>query len=810
MNRFATFALAAVAVLTALADQPYTALQVVPSAFVLDHTDDAPGFVVLATRASGVVDDVTLQVQATLADPELITVLEHGARRQLRAQAAGTTTLRLQLGDLTASAPVQVISAAAAPLPQFSADVLPVLTHAGCNSGGCHGAAAGKNGFALSLFAYDPPTDFRMLTRELRGRRIDPSHPAGSLLLQKGTGAVPHQGGKKLVPGSEAHRLLLAWIGAGAPPDPDQAPQLVRIEAGPRELLLLAGSAMPLVVRAHYRDGSDRDVTAWTRWSSSDDGAATVDGDGIVTARGRGEAALLARFGGAAAMVQVQVLADDTPWTWPLPPTDDLVDRHIHHKLRRARQLPAARCSDEVFVRRVTFDLLALPPTPDEVRTFVADTAADKRERWIDALLQRPEFAAAEAMAWADTLLADAERMEPKGAALFADWLRTGIAEGRPFDTMVRELLTADGATFTQAAANYWLAADQPHLLAEHTAQNFLGLRLQCAQCHDHPFENWTMDDYYGFAAFFGHVAKKRGEDGNEQIVWDRRSGEVRNKRDGAIAPPRLLGGERVKLPAGVDRRAALADWLVAPGNPWFARNLANRAWARLFGRGLVEPADDVRLGNPPSHPELLQALAELLAHERFDLRALYRRLCNSATYQQARAADGAPASLYAGHQARRLPAEALLDAIGAVTGVPTRYPGLPAGTPATALPGGRTNVRFLDVFGRPARDSACTCDRRSEPTLGQALHLVNGDTMAQKIVHRDGHLQRALAAKTPAEVMLDELFVRAYARPPRSDERAHLLAIVTAAGADAKALAAAWQDVYWAVLNSREFLFQH
>jgi Protein of unknown function (DUF1553)/Protein of unknown function (DUF1549) len=809
MNRFVTSALAATSLAAALSAQQYTTLQVVPDAFTLDHVEDRPGFVVLAVRASGVVDDVTATAKATLADDGLAALQDDGPRRRLVARAAGATTLQLRLGDLTASAPVQVLAAPAPPV-QFTADVLPVLTHAGCNSGACHGAAAGKNGFGLSLFAYDPATDFRMLTRELRGRRLDPSHPEQSLLLQKGTGAVPHQGGKKLVPGGAGHARLLAWIGAGAPPDPEAAPQLQRLELGPRDLLLVSGSSMPLVVRAHYRDGSDRDVTAWTRWSSSDDSAAAVDAEGLVAARGGGEAALLARYGGLAAMVQVQVLADDAPWTWPLPPTDDLVDRHVHQKLRRARQLPAEPCSDTVFVRRVTFDLLALPPTPDEVRAFVADAAPDKRARLVDALLQRPEFAAAEAMAWADTLLADAERMEPKGAALLSAWLRDGIAAGRPFDAMVRELLTADGATFTHAAANYWLAADQPHLLAEHTAQNFLGLRLQCAQCHDHPFENWTMDDYYGFAAFFGHVTKKRAEDGNEQIVWDRRSGDVRNKRDGAIAPPRFLGGERANLPTAVDRRTALAEWLVAPGNPWFARNLANRVWARLFGRGLVDRFDDVRLGNPPSHPELLQALADLLVHERFDLRALYRRLCASSTYQQARAADGVPAALYAGHHARRLGAEALLDAIGAVTGVPTRYPGQPAGTPATALPGGRTNVRFLDVFGRPPRDSACTCDRRSEPTLGQALHLVNGDTMAQKIAHRDGHLQRALAAGTAAEVMLDELFVRAYARPPRSDERAHLLAVVTAAGDDAKTRTAAWQDVYWAVLNSHEFLFQH
>lgn len=784
------------------------AMRVFPAAVQLDDQDDLAGVLVLGTTSTGHQVDATARAELSLASPHIARLLRDGDRVRLAPVAAGATELLVRCGPHTTRVPVQVRGAGPR-MPGFRHDVLPVLTHAGCNAGGCHGAAAGKNGFGLSLFAYDPAADHRVLTRELRSRRVDVATPAQSLLLQKGSGQVPHQGGKRLPPDSDGYRRIAAWIGAGAPADPPETPPLARLELHPAEAVLLVGHAVPLQVVAHYGDGSDRDVTALVLWSSNDDGAVAVDAAGRATAKGRGEAVLLARFSGAVATARVQVLADDRPWTWPGVAGRNFVDDHVHRKLQRARVVPADVCSDEVFVRRAFLDLLGVLPTPAEAGDFVADVRPDRRERLVVALLARPEFAAAQAMLWAEVLRVDAERMEPKGAQRLSEWLTAAFAAGRPFDQVVVELLTATGATFAEAPANYWLAADQPHLLGEHTAQNFLGIRLQCAQCHDHPFERWTMDDYYGFAAFFAQVGRKRLEDGAEWLVWDRRGGEVRNPRNGAVAVPRVLGGAAAAVPAGVDRRAAVAAWLVAPDNPWFAANVANRVWARLFGRGLVEPVDDVRAGNPASHPELLQQLAELLVRERFDVRALYRAVCTSRTWQLARHPEDPPAALFAGNAVRRLSAEQLLDAIGAVTGVPTKYPGLPLGTPATAIAAGRTNVRFLDVFGRPARDSACTCDRRPEPTLGQALHLINGDTVAQKIAHRDGRLQRLLAADTAPAALLDELFLAAYARLPRFDESAHLLAAV-GDGSDAAATRAAWQDVFWAVLNSHEFLFQH
>jgi len=791
------------------AAQAPAALQILPPELQIDDASDTQRVVVLGQTATGVTVDVTGRVHWELADASLAEVRATAGTVRLAGRRDGETVLVAKLDGLQARATVRVRSSALQPPVSFTNEVLPILTRSGCNAGSCHGAAAGKNGFQLSLFAFDPERDHRMLTRDLRGRRIDLAQPDQSLILQKPGALVPHQGGKKLPVDGELHERVRAWIAGGAVNDRKAAATLLGIDLMPASAVALAGTVLPLQVRARYSDGSDRDVTALTLWSSSNDAAAACAGDGAVRLVGPGESAVLARFAGLAASAQVLVLADDAPFSWPDVAETGFVDRAVHDKLRRARVVPADVCSDEVFVRRVHLDLTGLLPAPDAVRTFLADPAADKRARLVDALLEAPQFAMVQAMHWAEVLRVDAERMEPKGAALLTQWLQRAFAERRPFDAMVRELLTAQGSNYASGPANFWLVAEQPNLLAEHVAQGFLGVRVQCAQCHDHPFESWTMNDYYGFAAFFAQLAKKRGEDGAEWLVWDRHSGEVRNKRDNGVSKPRHLGEAEATIPADQDRRAALAQWLTAADNSWFARNVANRLWAQLFGRGIVEPADDVRISNPPSHPELLQQLADLFVAEHFDVRPVVRAICTSRTYQLARHPHDAPGPLFAGNQVRRLSAEQLLDAIGAVTGVPTKYPGVPQGGSAAQIASGRTDVRFLEVFGRPSRESACTCERHQEPTLGQTLHLINGDTIAGKIADAGGRLRGALAAGTAPEVMLDDLFLASYARPPVAAEREAMLAPVRAATAE-QAVLAAWQDVYWAVLNSKEFVFQH
>lgn len=803
MTRALSFPLFAVA----LAAQEPVALSVVPPTIELDQARDLQRVAALGTTESGVTVDLTTAAHWRLEGDAA--ALQIGGTPTLTPLADGDAVLVAEANGLVARAQVHVAHAAAAPPVSFANEVLPVLTRAGCNAGSCHGAAAGKNGFSLSLFAYDPAHDHAVLTRQLRGRRIDPAAPERSLVLQKAAALVPHTGGVRLPADGPGYATVRDWIAAGAADDEANAPALQGIEVLPAEAVLLAGSQVPMQVRARYRDGSDRDVTALALWSSGNDGAAAVDPEGHVRAVAAGEAAVLARYGGFAVAAPVLVLPDDTPPAWRAPATtpDEFVDAAIEAKLQRARVVPAPLCDDATFARRVHLDLLGRLPTAQEIDGFTADPAPDRRARLVAALLDQPEFAAVSAMAWAEVLRVDGERMEPKGAAQLAGWLREQFAAHRPLDAVVRDLLLGSGPTFASAPANFWLAADQPNLLAEHTAQVFLGIRVQCAQCHNHPFENWTMDDYYGFASFFGQVARKRGEDGAEWIVWDRGSGEVRNKRDGRVVPPRFLGGGAATVPAGADRRAVLAEWLVR--SPAFARNVANRLWARLLGRGLVEPADDVRVSNLASHPALLQQLADHLVADHFDVRPLCAAICTSRTYQRAAAPTPLPPALFAGVFVRRLPAEALLDAIAAVTGVPTQYPGVPLGGGAAAIASGRTPLRFLELFGRPTRDGSCVCDRRDEPTLGQALHLVNGDTLAQKLAEPRGRLRTALAANTPPETMLDDLWLAAYSRRATTTERERLLPGLRAAATPAAKLAA-WQDVYWAVLNSREFLFQH
>ncbi len=760
----------------------------------------------IGIMASGAAVDRTEFVKWHIEPPDLARVVQGEDAVLVQGLHDGEGSLLVRLGDHEVRVPLAVHDTGVEAAPSFRNGVMPILTRSGCNAGACHGAASGKEGFRLSLFGYDPGRDHTMLTRDLRGRRIDPASPEQSLMLQKATASVPHKGGKRFAADSPLRAYLARWIAAGAVDDADTAPTLLGIDVLPDEAVLAGpGQRLPLLVRARYGDGSVRDVTTLALWSSSNDGATSVGNDGRTTSHDSGEACVLARFGGFAATAQMVVLADDRPFVWPSVPAGNFVDQRVHRKLQRARVAPAGLCSDEVFLRRVHLDLVNTLPTPAQTLAFLADPAADKRAQLVDALLANPRFAIVQAMLWAEVLQVDAESMEAKGAALLTHWLQQGFASGRPFDAMVRELLTAEGSSYQDAGAAFHLAANQPHLLAERVAQNFLGVRMQCAQCHNHPFENWSMDDYYGFAAFFAQVGRKRGEDPYEWIVWDRRSGEVRNPRDNSVAAPRFLGAGLAKVPDGTDRRVPLADWLCAPDNPFFASNVVNRVWARLFGRGIVDPPDDVRISNPASHPELLRELAALFVADHFDVRAVYRAICNSRTYQMARHPDNPPAALFAGNQVRRLSAEQLLDAIGAVTGVPTKYPGVPVGEPATAIARGRSGVRFLDVFGRPTRESACTCDRREEPTLGQTLHLINGDTIAQKIADKNGRLRRALAEQTEPEVMLDDLFLAAYCRLPRSDERTRLLAAFPADDA-----VAIWQDIYWAVLNSKEFTFQH
>lgn len=774
-----------------------------PAKVTLDNGLDAHRLVIVSSDAQGMTVDVTGAAEVTFAKAG-VAAWRDG---QLLPVGDGETVAHVRYQGHSAEVAVQVKDAKAQPPVSFRNDVIPVLTRAGCNGGACHGAAVGKNGFGLTLFGYDPARDLRALSRDYRGRRMDCAAPEQSLMLTKPTGEVKHKGGKRFERESEMWHTLRSWIAAGATDDGDAVPTLASLRVEPRELVLAGPDrTSKLVVTATYSDGSLRDVTELSLMSSSNPTSAKVE-DGVITSAARGEAFVMARFGYLTEVAQVIVLPDAKPWTPPKMDQRNEIDALVQQKLVKLRLAPAATCDDTSYLRRVYLDVIGQLPSAEEVRAFVADEREDKRARIVDALLQRPEFPDVWAMTWAEVLRIEPQNLEQKGVHIFTRWLREALRDGTPMDQVVTRMLTASGSAFRVPEANYWATARDPKVLAENAAQTFLGIRLQCAQCHNHPFERWRMDDYYGFAAFFAQIGRKNGDTPRESIIYDRSSGEIANARTRRNATPRFLGGEAPKIATDVDRREVLAKWLTSRQNPWFARNIANRVWARFFGRGLVHPVDDVRVSNPPSHPDLHRRLGEKLAASGFDIRELIREICASSTYQAAQHPDEPPAATFAGMTPRRLSAEQMLDAIGQVTEVPTKFRGVPLGQSAVQVVAPDSGNRFLDLFGRPDRDSVCTCERREEPTLNQVLHLINGTTIEQKVRSGSGRLVRLLAAETKPEQILEELFLAAYARPPRAAEQERVLASIAAAGDDARG---AWEDVLWAMFNSKEFLFQH
>lgn len=778
-----------------------------PARVTLDTGIDTHRVVALQKDEQGLTQDVTRKALVQF-EPAGIAAFENG---RLVPKRNGETIATVQHGNLSATIKVVVNNVQTTPPVSYRNDVIPILMRAGCNSGACHGAAAGKNGFGLTLFGFDPAKDLRALSRDYRSRRLDCADPDASLILTKPTGQVRHKGGKRFEPGSDMWHKIRSWIADGAVDDgegPKNAvPTLVRLQVEPNELVLAGPEQIaPIVVTAEYSDGSLRDVTDLALISSSNPTSAVVE-DGSVTSKKRGEAFLLARFGYLAEVANVIVLPNADKWQPPPMQSNNEIDMLVQQKLTKLRLAPAPLCDDDTFLRRVYLDVIGKLPTVDEVRAFAKDTSADKRKKVVDELLKRPEFPEVWAMTWAEVLRIESDALEVKGVHVFTRWLRESLRDGVPIDEIVRRMLTANGSAYTTPEANYWVTARNPKVLAENAAQTFLGIRLQCAQCHNHPFERWRMDDYYGFTAFFGQVGRKRGDDPRDTVIYDRRSGNVNNERTGRPAAPQFLGGEMPEIKAGEDRRAVLARWLTARENPWFAKNVANRIWARFFGRGLVEPVDDVRVSNPPSHPDLHRRIGEKLAASGFDIRALIREICTSATYQSSQHPDEPPAATYAGMTPRRLSAEQMLDSIGMVTEIDTKFAGVPLGQSAIQIVDANGGNRFLDLFGRPDRDSVCTCDRREEPTLNQVLHLINGETIETKIRSGNNRLGRLLAAKKSPDEILEELFLATYSRLPRQDERERLLHAIKQAKDKSRE---AWEDVLWSMFNSKEFLFQH
>ncbi len=710
--------------------------------------------------------------------------------------------------------------------PDFRREVQAILSRAGCNQGACHGNANGKGGFKLSLRCEDADLDHAALTRDAHGRRVDSFHPADSLILQKATGQVSHEGGRRFALDSAEYAMLRDWIAAGCPDR--KSPPLAKIVVAPTEQVLVEpADRVQLKVEATYTDGTTRDVTRLAVFEPTAPGFVAVGGDGVATREAFGEVAVQVRYLHGQGAVRLAFVPARPDFRWPDVPERNLVDTHAFAKLKALRMAPSPVCDDATFVRRVYLDALGILPNVTETMAFLDDPRGDKRERLVDALLQRPEFADNWALKWSDLLRNEEKALDPKGVRVFHAWIRDQIAAGVPLNEFARAVVAGRGSTYEEPAANFYRAVREPYARAEAAAQVFLGVRMACAKCHNHPFDRWTQNDYHQWAALFARVryrvvANDRNdkfdshEFAGEQVVWQDRTAELPHPRTGRPTPPRFLG-TATDVPADADRLLALADWLADPANPYFARAQANRIWFHLFGRGLVEPNDDFRAANPPANPALLDALAKEFVASKFDLRHLTRLILTSTTYQLSTAPNDTnrnDEANFARALVRPLAAEPLLDALSRVLEVPMKFDGHPSGTRAGQLPGvvvarmGRKSdaaARFLKTFGKPDRLISCECERSDDTTLVQAFQLLTGDVLHDLLARRDNRLGRLIDAGQSDAEIVEEFYLAALSRRPSASESAHCTAML----AKAKDRRAALEDIVWGLVNAKEFLLR-
>ncbi len=789
-----------------------SSLQVHPAQINLSGRLATQQVLVQGQYADGSVRDLTAIAEFQLEQP--LAQVDLGF---LRPQSNGETKLTVKVGTLSATVPVRVEKQEVAEPVSFRRQVIAALSIGGCNQGACHGTPSGKNGFKLSLRGFDPASDYLQLTRDVWGRRTDRLAPNASLLVQKGLGRVPHEGGQRFVPGSLALEMVQTWLAEGMADDPSKLPPLKKIDILPGSRVLRAPARwQQLAVVAHFADGSSRDVTRMTVYSSSDPAVADVNANGLVEFKQTGEVAILCRYLDELQTVRLTYLEPKEGFVWPNPPEVNLVDRHVFAKLRQLNIAPSELCADHEFVRRAFLDVCGRLPTAVEVRRFLEDRDPNKRAKLIDALLERTEYADFWTLKWSDVFRPSRKTIQLKGTHAFQQWLRAHLASNTPIDALVRELLTANGDATAVPPANFFRIARDPQNLAETTAQLFLGVRMQCAKCHNHPFERWTQDDYYSTAAWFARVRQRRDpkRSGNNpqeaiEIIYSSRDGEVTQPRTGRVMAPKFPGGEVAKIAPGQDRRAVFAEWLTKPDNPFFAKSVVNRVWFHLMGKGIVDPVDDFRESNPSANDELLTALAQDFAAHRFDLKHLIRTITRSRTYQLSATPNDTnrdDTKYFSRAFTKLLTAEQLLDALCDVTAVPEKFAGLPLGTRAIQLPDGEVNHPFLKTFGQPARELACECERESDSNLAQALQLINGPTINEKIRQPNNRLGKLLGEKKSDSEIMTELYLTTLSRYPTDPERQAALAHV-AKHPDKRR---AWEDILWALLNTREFLFRH
>lgn len=837
-------------------------IEIAPASIALDGPRSLQHLVVTATMKDGATADVTDRVAFSIANPRLLKI----SGGILYPVADGETRITAKIGRLASNAGVTVRHAGAPASVEFVNDIMPILSKAGCNSTACHGSPVGKGGFKLSLFGYEPELDQPAIVKDADGKRVNLKDPARSMVLQKATMMMPHAGGQRIKVDSPEYRTMLAWLKAGAPAVGEFEARVRQVVVTPEQPWIPApGAKQHLAVTAFMTDGSAQDVTDKALFSSNDDAIADVDGGGLVSAKRPGETVVMVRYLGQVAISRVAVLP---PWKldrYPRVAKNNYIDELVQDKLKKLRVVPSDLCTDEEFVRRATLDACGIIPKPDEVRQFVADTSPNKRAKLVDKLLDRSEFVDLWTTKWNDTLRNNPQ-LTRRGLLDYYKWIRAQISTNRPYNEWVKELVTASGknveATLTvdmlppnlqnrprvaelleqlnkqpfNAAANYFTISKDPLDTTSATSQIFLGVRIECSRCHNHPFEKWTQNDYYGLAAFFNGITA-RGQNQVATVVFmNPRAPSLRHPKTNEVVEPKVLDETDVKVAPGADRRVALADWMTSPSNPWFAKALVNRLWGYYFGRGIVDPVDDFRVTNPASNPDLLDALAKDFVAHKFDVKYLHRTILNSSTYQ----ASSRPnkynrldTNNFARYYPKRMMAEQVYDSISQATDVFIQAGGLGRGrygkkagvidpssfadgpiTRAMQLPAvpqagrgaGNGPGVFLNTFGKPRREVVCECERSSEGNMGQALALINGDEVNRKIAAPFGRVQGLVRGGKPDAQVIEELYLATLSRRPTATELNEAGSLLRSAKSRGEGV----EDLMWSLLNSREFLFIH
>ncbi len=788
-------------------------LQILPSALTLAGSE-ARHQLLAEASVSGHEEDWTRQAKWSSSNPAIVVIDQTGLVQPL---ADGVVRVTAESAGRSASAEITVTGHQVPFTWNFRNHVIPVLTKAGCNQGACHGALAGKNGFKLTLRGYDPEVDYDTLTRQSAGRRVSLSQPAHSLMLLKPTMAVPHGGGKRFDTNSLEYRVIAEWIAAGAPAPADSDATVTGLEVYPASATLKPAAEQQLVVRARYSTGETKDVTRWVKFSSSDEGVASVDDFGHVKMNGSGEAAITLYYSSRVLYSRLSV-----PNQTPVDPAiyitarrNNYIDDLVLAKLKKLGLAPSAPATDAAFLRRVYLDSMGVLPTAEEVENFLGSKDPEKRTKLIESLFTRSEFIDYWAYKYSDLLLVSSKKLRPNAMWAFYNWIRNSVKENKPWDQFTREIFTGTGDTLQNGALNYFVLHKDPIDLTENVTLAFMGQRLTCARCHNHPLEKWTQKQYFQMANMFSRVGLKNGSEPGDTVVFAKASGDINHPRLLKPLAPTPLDGTSMALDSTEDRRLPFAAWLTSPKNDMFARAIVNRIWGNFFGRGIVDAVDDLRATNPASNEELLAALTKDFVAHKFDTQYLMRVMLNSATYQlssDANATNQTDNRYFSKYIVKRLPAEVLLDAMSQVTGVPTAFANYPKGFRAMQLPDVQVKSDFLAAFGRPPRILCDAAERSVEPSIAQALHVINGDTLNKKLSAPDGFAALSLKLGLSNARLLETLYLSAYSRYPSETERVSILGALNGASVAPSAATRQKQieDMMWALLTSKEFMFNY